>query len=215
LPVLATVEGRGLAYCQLEFIDEIGKTIPGTVQCHKTGRERTLNVQQFLKNQSLLKHVYCQSVILKTGRLPSPIKFRPDWRQAADVIFFSEWASHCGVIMEVQAALCQYRVHASSSTGNNRKQIDAWVLEEWRAMMFIDGMLTMSSFDKWLHLQKQKSLFAARSKVKIQSFQNSDSRYVSEVRDATLAKVGRLHWILGNLAVGLRSFFQYFQPKLN
>ncbi len=207
LPLLDEIQGRGLAHCALEFIDESGQPLP-PLPSRRPGTPKTLTTRQFLRRQSELRHVYCQSVILRTARQPMPIHLRPDWRLAADVVFFSEWATYCERIVVVPEPLCRYRVHSSSTTGGVMHQLDAWVLEEWRAMRVVADLMELRGASRWLHHQKQKCIFAARSRVKMQQMKASHPGYAEEIKRASREITGPLHWKLGSLAVAVRDVFQ-------
>jgi len=203
LPTLQGVEGRGLAHCALEFIDEGGKPVM-PFPSPAGASPRRLTVEQFLRRQSELRHVYCQSVIMRTARQPMPFHFGPEWRMASDVVFFSEWATLCERIVVVPEPLCQYRVHAASATGGAMLQLDAWVLEEWRAMRKVADLMRARGLSRWLHHQRQKCIFAARSKVKMRQMQAQHPGYAAEIGRAAREITGPLHWILGMMAVAAR-----------
>jgi hypothetical protein len=175
-------------------------------------KEWTLD--RFLERQANLRHIYCQSVILKTARLPCPILFRADWQQSADVLFYSEWATYCDRIVEIPDPLCLYRVHAQSATSANILKLEAWVLEEWNAMQFVSGLIHVSSFRKWLGAHRRRIFFAGRSKDKMRVIQADHPAYARQIRAVAIEKAGWTHWILANLAIGLRDTWAFFRNHL-
>jgi glycosyltransferase involved in cell wall biosynthesis len=210
VPPIERVEGRALAYSHLQFIDQQGRKLP---PIRENSRKPPVEVgkRQFLEKQSDLNHLYCQSVILKTARLPSPIFFHEDWLQAADVVFFSEWALHSEKIIEVPEPLCLYRMHPQSATGGNILNLQAWVMEEWRAMQTVAKMMPPAAFGDWLGAHRRRCIFAARSKVKMQTMRSNHPDYARKIGCAALQTVGRFHWWLGNLAVVVRDFLHSFR----
>jgi glycosyltransferase involved in cell wall biosynthesis len=210
VPPIEGVKGRALAYSHLQFIDQSGRKLP---PIRENTRRQPVEVgkRQFLENQSELNHLYCQSVILKTARLPAPTFFREDWLQAADVVFFSEWALQSEKIVEVPEPLCLYRMHSQSATGGNILNLQAWVMEEWRAMQTVAKMIPPAAFADWLGAHRRRCIFAARSKVKMQTMCSNHPDYARQIGSAALQTVGRLHWWLGNMAVVIRDFLQSFR----
>jgi glycosyltransferase involved in cell wall biosynthesis len=207
LPTLEGVQGRGLAHSALEFVDEYGKPVP-PLPDPSPGPPRRLTVGQFLRRQSELRHVYCQSVVLRTARQPMAFHFGAEWRMASDVVFFSEWATLCERIVVVPEPLCQYRMHSASATGGAMLQLDAWVLEEWRAMRTVADLMRARGFSRWLHHERQKCIFAARSKVKMQQMKPSHPEYAADIGRAAREITGPLHWTLGVMAVAVRDLLR-------
>jgi hypothetical protein len=207
LPPLSKVAGRAMAYSWLQFIDQEGnKLLP--VRRELKPDPKTVPLRKFLENQADLRHLYCQSVILKTDRLPPPIYFQSDWKQAADVVFFAEWALHCERIIEVPEPLCLYRMHPQSATGGNILNLSAWVMEEWRAMQTVARWIPESPFLDWVGAHRRRCIFAARSRVKEQQMRKSLPAYSRQIRKAAIETSGFFHWSLGVGAVALRNFIQ-------
>jgi glycosyltransferase involved in cell wall biosynthesis len=203
LPHFHGVSGRALAFTGLRVIDENGAVTRDYPQVRGPAC-RLLTRRQFLTRQMELRHVYCQSVLLKTARQPAPVRFREDWTQAADVLFFSEWAMHCERIVEVRQPLCRYRLHSASITGGNLSKLDAWVMEEWRAMRAVQDLLPDQGASWWIRRQKLKAIFAARSRVKMDWVGPVDPMYAREIGRRTRQTVGPGIWLLAGLAVRVR-----------
>ncbi len=213
LPPLESVKGRGMGYCLLQFIDEQGRKLPPFREENVRRDPVRLPLRKFLEHQADLKHLYCQSVILKTARLPTPIYFQSDWLQAADVVFFSEWALHCEALFEVAEPLCLYRMHPQSATGGNILNLKAWVMEEWRAMRTVAKMMPPSPFQDWLGAHRRRCIFAARSRVKEQQMSGPQPEYARQIRAAAVQTAGPFHWWLGAGAVALRDLVHPAQRR--
>jgi glycosyltransferase involved in cell wall biosynthesis len=206
LPTIDDVNGRAMAFSGLTFIDEQGAVLKTCAA--SAGRPRTLSRNRFLRRQAELRHVYCQSVVLKTARMPSPVRYRTDWRQAADVVLFSEWAVLCNRIVEVREPLCRYRIHPVSTTSGNLSSLEAWVLEEWRAMQRVAALIDEAWPVRWLRRQRLKCIFAARSRVKMSQVGQTQPAYAREIGERARATVGEIPWRLGGAAVRVRDYWR-------
>jgi hypothetical protein len=105
----------------------------------------------------------------------------------------------------VPEVLCQVRVHAGSTTRKNIKNVQAWSLDEWRAMDLISRLIPESPPARWLRRQKLKCLYAARTHVKIHVMQDADPVYARQIASAARGLVRAHHWALGGLAVAARN----------
>lgn len=206
IPRVENAAGRAMVFSGLTFIDETGAVMK-RYRVRTKGGWRKLSRRRFLRHQAELRHVYCQSVVLKTNRLPSPVRYRTDWRQAADVVLFSEWALHCSRIVQVMEPLCRYRVHPVSATGTNIENLEAWVLEEWRAMRLVSDLRGGNLLDRQFLELKLKCIFAARSRVKMAVVGPTRPDYAREIGQRTKAIVGEIPWRLGCAAVTMRDCF--------
>jgi glycosyltransferase involved in cell wall biosynthesis len=204
--ILAGLElcpGLGMAFSGYELIDENGSTL-GTMRGGPSGPIRILSRRQLLQSQAELKPLLIDAVVLKTDRTPPPCWFPTDFPQLGDVVFHARWASHCVGIYESREAMCQFRQHPHSATSRNVASLEAWVLDEWRAMALIADLIEDSPFGRWLRRQKLRSLYAARSHVKMQTLKSSRPELASAIRTASRQICGPWHWRLGAAAVLLR-----------
>lgn len=205
---LDPVPAFGLAYCLTEFIDAAGQRLDGPPPAARTARQVPL--VEFLGRQAELQTVSCGSILLKTSGRPSPVQFRMDMPQTADVVFYSEWAAQAPALMEAQEVLCQIRRHNYSATAQNVKSLQAWVVDEWRTMQLVLKLIPESGRARWLRAQRLSCLFAARSYVKIQSTRQANPDYARQIREITLQSVRPYHWLLGRLAVAARDALARF-----
>jgi hypothetical protein len=202
-----TQPGRSLIFCQSELIDENGKLISAP-QKSEPRQPKQISVRKFTADRAELKPFYFPSVLLKTDGQPSPCQFRLDMPQLADMVFWAEWASHCEQIFEVPMALCQYRLHGGSDTAKNKNHLQSWVLDEWRAMRLISELLELTPAKRWILQQKLKTIFAARSRVKIKTASTPENEFARLLPQVTLPITGRFYWSLGCLAVAARDFLK-------
>lgn len=193
IPPLAMCEGRAMVYSALRFINAEGQQLG----FHgRPAKDRFVSRDEFLKNQSCLRHVYCQSVVLKTNRQPVPIQFR-DMKQACDVIFYSEWAALCSQIISIGAVLCSYRLHDRAASIRNGCSPEA-ANEEWIAMRRAAQLRNLSWPQSYLLLWKQRVQHAARCWVKCQN--SNDPTVLEEAKQ----RVGSIAFELGGVAVSVR-----------
>lgn len=184
-----------MAYSKLGFIDADGHGLPP----FSIGRDddKRVSLKKFLSRQSVFKHVYCQSVVLKTDYKSSPVEFR-QLEQVADVVFFAEFATHCQNIVSVGETLCSYRIHPEAASLRNISTETA--LEEWEAMRLVASMISEPRWQAKIREWKQRCLFAARAKVKLQKREHAD------LKSRAVAQVGEAFWKLGCAAVWLRDY---------
>lgn len=211
--VLEPVPGFALAYSLTEAIDQSGATIsPPRISDSRRSPVR-ITLHNFLVRQSELQTVLCGSVVFKTCSTPFPVKFRMDMPQTADCVFYSEAALRCAALMLVPEVLCQIRSHPFSATSRNVKSLQAWVLDEWKAIQMSFALIQEPRLARWIRSRKLKCLFAARSVVKVQVTRDSNPEYAREIAAVTRKIVGGLAWVLGKMAVGARDAVCYFQTK--
>jgi len=214
LEVLEPVSGRALAYSAYEVIDHVGEPLKGGDLVNPFpvvpgGTPRLISRQTFVASQSDLRTVCLPAVIMKTGSERLPVEFRTDFIQCADAVFYAELASHCEQIVEVPAALCQYRRHECTTTSRNRLQPAAVIEDEWKAMRTASALLDKTGLSAWLWDFRQRCLLAGTSRVMLGGDGDVTMEFRSDVVQTTRAITGNLAWYLGNLAVALRDFLRH------
>jgi hypothetical protein len=143
---------------------------------------------------------------MKTNRELLPVKFRTNFIQCADSVFYAELAAVSQKIIEVPAALCQYRRHANTTTSRNRNEPAAVIADEWQAMVTASALLEKSGCAAWLWKFRQRCLLAGTSRRMLQGVDRITPHFRDEVVQATREITGLGAWWLGNLAVALRDF---------
>lgn len=205
LDTLKKFSGRSLVYCPAEFIDEQGQPLSETVLSAQ--QTRVLAPERFISHRQELQPIYFCGVVLKTNGQNSPCQFRLDLPQLADHVFWAEWAGACSHVVAIADALCQYRVHPGGDTRRNLTDLQAWVLDEWKAMRLISQLPGASARDNWLRRHKLRCLFAARSRVKMDQVHSAAPEFAQAIRNAARGLVGPMHWLAGGLAVRGRKWF--------
>jgi len=214
LSQLEPVDGRALAYSAYEVIDHTGELSKGgdlvnSFPVVPGGTPRLIPRQTFVASQADLRTVCLPAVIMKTCCERLPVEFRTDFIQCADAVFYAELATHCEQIVEVPAALCQYRRHEYTTTSRNRMQPAAVIEDEWKAMRAASALLDKTGLSAWLWNFRQRCLLAGTSRVMLGGEGDVTTDYRAEVVQSTRAITGFFAWHLGNLAVALRDFLRH------
>jgi len=218
LAPLESVNGRALIYSAYEVVGEDGALVEGGDLVNPFlivpgGEPREIPRQQFIAAQADLRTICLPAVLMKTNREALPVKFRTNFIQCADAVFYAELASACEKIIEVPAALCQYRRHANTTTSRNKAEPAAVIADEWRAMLTASALLEKTCLSAWLWNFRQRCLLAGTSRVMLQGADEVTPRYRETVVRATRDITGRCAWWLGNLAVALRDFLGHGRPR--
>ena len=209
LEPLEAVQGRALVYAAYEVIGEDGALVEGgDLMCPfpivPGGAPITIPQKEFIASQADLHTICLPAVLMKTNRESMPVEFYTHFIQCADAVFYAELAAACEAVIEVPAALCQYRRHEHTTTSRNRREPGAVIADEWQAMVAASALLEKSGLSAWLWNFRQRCLLAARSRVKLRQSADETPHYRQEIEQATRALTGPWAAMLGNLAVALR-----------
>ena len=214
LEPLEPVNGRALAYSAYEVIDKAGSSVEESDLVNPFpivpgGVPRTITRQAFIASQADLRTICLPAVLIKTDRKRLPVEFRTDFIQCADAVFYAELATHCEQILEVPAALCQYRRHGSTTTSRNRAEPAAVIEDEWKAMRAASAWLGKAGLSAWLWNFRQRCLLAGTSRGLLRGMKEISPANRAGVVQTTREITGNLAWCLGNLAVALRDFLRH------
>lgn len=199
---LEGVKGIGMAYSFHETIDGFGKVI-GPLTRQAAGPARRVPKMELLKRQSEMDTVLLPGVLFKTSGRAAPCLFR-EMPQVADNVFIAEWAAASEEIWEIPEYLCQYRWHPLGTTSKNIRSFEYWIMDEWRTMELVSGLMTGSALEKWLRGERLKCIFAGRSQDKADVMRNSAPEYAREIAAGARRLVSWRHWVLGKIALRLR-----------
>ena len=135
--LLSELEGRGISWCQADFIDEQGRPLPPIV-APVAGSPELVGVDNFLKERARLKaDIFISGTMMKTNRHASSYRFREDFRQLWDQYFWAQWAGSCDGRVRVREVLMKYRAHPSARLHSIRPT--------WRSMFMRTGRLFKAS----------------------------------------------------------------------
>ena len=203
LPVLENAPAPSLAYSLAEAIDGNSGRLRD-IGAAPFAASRRIAPSEFIGRQRDLQTVYCGSIVVKTGGRALRTRFPTEFPQVGDCVFYAELAAECRELFEVGKRLTQIRLHTTSATSRNARNLDAFVHDEWRAMCRIAPLLGHRGLARLLHSERSKLLFAARTVVKWQLFAGSNPDHAAETKRIGVRIVGRFRWELARVAVWIR-----------
>lgn len=205
IDALEPCQGRGMAFCLDERIDENDQHI--SVSGKADGSVEEQSVDQSLALKAEIRNQAFSATLLRTARQESPMQFRLDMPILADVVAWADWSRHCEKIVQVNEALCQYRWHGSNATTARAPSIDALIHDEWKTMQIIEGWRQGTSAIRWAKL---KGMMAVRSGIKAKRFrQRGNPAYAREIVRAGRKISGPLLWMAGQCVVELRELIVF------
>jgi hypothetical protein len=206
LDVLAECPGRGMAWSLDERIDETNQHLSYSGKAD--GEIEVLDKDVFLQRKAELSNQSFCAVLLKTGGLPPPCRFREDFPIMGDTIFWAAYGVACERIIHVHRALAQYRWHGSNQTAFLAPGLQPLILDEWRTME-TNELLRGKGWSLMRKL-KLKGLFAVRSGIKTKRVrQNGNEKYSREIAAAARGITGWPLWLAGKCLVELRDFYLF------
>jgi glycosyltransferase involved in cell wall biosynthesis len=130
--LLADCDGRGMAWCLDERIDENGARL--SMSGKPDGAMLQLAMDDFLKQKAEIGNQAFCATLLKTARLPSPCSFPTDMPILGDMIFWAEYGKHCEKLVHVRRPLAKYRWHGDNATNAADPLVKAIVHDVWRTL---------------------------------------------------------------------------------
>jgi glycosyltransferase involved in cell wall biosynthesis len=203
---LADCDGRGLAWCLDERIDEQNRRLSFSGKAD--GRIEILDRDVFLQRKAEIGNQAFCATLLKTGGQPAPCRFPLDFPILGDQIYWAAFGAQCKKIIHVRRALSKYRWHSSNETVFRAPNVQSLVLDEWRTMEMNEALRGKG----WsLHRKlKLKGLLAVRSGIKAKRVrQNGDAVYSREIAEAARGITGWPLWLAGKFLVELRDFYLF------
>jgi glycosyltransferase involved in cell wall biosynthesis len=206
IPLVEDAPGFAMAWGGHVFIREDGSET-SQKGAAPVAAPSNISLKQFLEWQTELKSIQLHSAVLKTSFQECPVQFRTDLPQLGDVVFHAQFAAHCSSIWADPEILCQVRIHGDSATNRNIRNINAWVLDEWKAMQLVCQTLKEKNLLSRSRTQKLKLLFAARSQVKMKMIRGQLPELAEQIRASAEPLTGKPQWIFAGIAVALRDRF--------
>ena len=205
---LSSVTGRGMAWCQADLVDEFDRRLPPIVP-PISGLPEAVDLDDFLKERARLKaDIYISGTMIKTDRKVMPCKFRENFKQVGDQYFWAEFATACTRRVRVREVLLRYRHHPSSGTSYNQKNLETYVLEDWKVIQGIEALRGKTGLEQWLRMQQLKCFYAALIQVKMKLVYDQSPQYAHQVAQAGRSQLKPLHWWFGKAAFLLREGFR-------
>jgi len=203
---LETCQGRGLAYCLDERIDENDQRL--SISGKASGNAEEIAMDSFLRRKAEIANQAFSGSLLKTNFQGSPCQFRLDMPILADVAFWGAWGKHCQKILQVNAPLCKYRWHGDNTTNLVMPGMDALILDEWRVMQMNEQLRNGNS--GLGRKFKLKGLFAVRTGIKAKRIrQQHNLAYSRQIVREGKRIAGPIAWYMGQTVVAARDLIIY------
>jgi hypothetical protein len=203
---LDSCDGRGLAYCLDERIDENNQhlSLSGKV----TGTTGEIPIDVFLTRKAEIANQAFSGSLMKTNAQPAPCQFRLDMPILADVAWWAAWGKHCRKIVQVNLPLCKYRWHGDNTTNVVMPGMQALILDEWRVMQLNEQL--RNGHSGLVRSFKLKGLFAVRTGIKAKRIrQQNNLDYSSKIVAEGKRISGPLAWYMGQAVVEARDLLIY------
>lgn len=203
---LESCDGHAMVFCLDERIDENGRRL--SVSGRADGSIRVLDIDDFLRRKAEISNQAFSGTLLKSCGREAPCRFRTDLPILADVVYWADWARHCGRIVQVKQALSKYRWHGDNATTGFAQDVDALIVDEWRAMQIVEAFRARKP--GLLRKLRLKGLLAVRSGIKAKRVrQNGNAAYAAEIVRAARAMTGWPLWLAGRALVELRDLLVF------
>jgi len=203
---LEDCQGRGLAWCLDERIDEQGQRL--SISGKPDAAVHVLDRDTFLARKAEISNQAFCATLLKTNGEPIPERFPMDMPILGDMVFWAKFGAHCKKLISVNQVLAHYRWHGLNETVVRAPTIQALIGDEWRTMNDVEALRGKSaSTVRWMKL---KGLMAVRSGIKAKRFrQLGNSAYAGEIRKAARGYTGLPLWLAGQGLVELRELLVF------
>jgi len=204
--LLEDCDGRGMAWCLDERIDESGRSL--SVSGKADGRVQVFDRDTFLQRKAEIGNQAFCATLLKTCREVAPCRFPMDMPILGDMVFWPAFGTHCRKIVHVHRLLSKYRWHGANMTNVEAPGIQALILDEWRVMQTNEALRERGGSP--VRMAKLKGLLAVRSGIKAKrTRQNGNPAYAAEIVRAARSITGWPLWLAGQMLVELRDLIVY------
>ena len=204
--VLSDCEGRGLAWCLDERIDEKGRHL--SISGKSDGRVQVLTRDVFLARKAEIGNQAFCGTLMKTNREPSPARFPENVPIVGDAAFWPRFGLHCKKIVTVNLPLAQFRWHGSNQTVFRANHIQGLIDDEWRLMAEVEALRDKPPGA--LRTMKLKGLMAVRSGIKAKRFrQMGNAAYARQIAQTARRYTGLPLWLAGQCLVELRELLVF------
>jgi len=203
---LAECDGRGLAWCLDERIDE--KNAHLSYSGKADGTVTVLDRDSFLKRKAEIGNQAFCATLMKTAGQPVPVRFPLDYPVLGDQIFWAAYGAQCRQRVYVNQALAQYRWHGTNNTTFLGPSLQSLVLDEWRTMETNEALRGRGM--SWHRALKLKGLFAVRSGIKAKRIrQQGNADYAQQIVRVTKEITGPWLWLAGQTLIEARDLYIY------
>ena len=204
--VLADCDGRGMAWCLDERIDENGKWL--SVSGKADGRIEVLDKDTFLARKAEIGNQAFCATLLKTNRQVVPERFREDMPIVGDAAYWPKYGVHCKKITTVNLALAQYRWHGTNETVFRANHIQGLIVDEWRVIEEVEAL--RGKPPGIVRMAKLRGLMAVRSSIKAKRYrQLGNAAYAQQIAKTARQYTGIPIWLAAQFLVELRELLVF------
>lgn len=204
--LLADCDGRGLAWCLDERIDEQGRWL--SVSGKADGKISVLARDAFLACKAEIGNQAFCATLLKTNRQPVPERFPEEMPIVGDAVFWAKFGVHCKKIVAINRPLAQYRWHGANETIFRSTNIEGLIVDEWRTIGQVEAL--RGKPPGWLRMMKLKGLLAVRSGIKAKRFrQLGNIAYARQIARTARGYTGWPIWLAAQFLVELRELIVF------
>lgn len=203
---LEDCQGRGMAWCLDERIDEQGRQL--SVSGKPNGQVTVLDRDTFLARKAEISNQAFCATLLKTSRMPIPERFPLDMPILGDMVYWARYGALCQKVVTINQPLAKYRWHSSNQTVFRAPGIDALIVDEWRTMQQVEALRNKTPGA--VRMAKLKGLMAVRSGIKAKRFrQLGNHAYAREIVKTAQGFTGLPLWLAGQVLVELRELIVF------
>jgi len=203
---LENCQGRGMAWCLDERIDEEGK--PLSVSGKADGGVKHFGMDEFLARKAEISNQAFCATLLKTNRQPIPERFPTDMPILGDMVFWAKYGAHCQQLSEINLPLAKYRWHGSNQTVFRAPSVNALIVDEWRTMQIVEALRGKSP--GVVRRMKLNGLLAVRSGIKAKRFrQLGNLPHARKITEVARGYTGWPLWLAGQFLVELRELIVF------
>jgi glycosyltransferase involved in cell wall biosynthesis len=199
--VLADCDGRAMAWCLDERIDEMGRWL--SVSGKADGNVQVLSTDTFLARKAEIGNQAFCATLLKTNRQEIPVRFPEDMPIVGDAAFWPRFGVHCKKIATINLPLAQFRWHGTNETVFRANHIQGLICDEWKVMEAVEALRVKQPGA--IRKVKLKGLLAVRSGIKAKRYrQLGNFAYANEISKTARHYTGLPLWLVGRLLVEFR-----------
>jgi glycosyltransferase involved in cell wall biosynthesis len=203
---LADCDGRGMAWCLDERIDESNKRL--SISGKTDGRAIVMDMDSFLARKAEIGNQAFCATLLKTNYQPVPERFPMDMMVYGDMVYWGKFGAHCKKLVLVNSPLAQYRWHNTNQTVYVAPDLKFLVVDAWNTMQMLEGLRKKPP--GLVRRMKLKGLMAVRSGIMAKRFRFlGNTAYAQKIVATARQYTGLPLWLAGQVVVELRDLIVF------
>jgi glycosyltransferase involved in cell wall biosynthesis len=203
---LADCQGRGMAWCLDERIDEHNHRL--SVSGKPDGRVVVWDKDRFLASKAEIGNQAFVSTLLKTNYQPTPALFPLEMLVYGDMAFWPKFGAHCQKLVTVNLPLARYRWHQTNRTRYVAPDRKYLVDDCWRTMQMTEALRNKTP--GMVRQMKLKGLMAVRCGIMAKRFRELDNApYARDIVKTGRGYTGLPLWLAGQAVVEMRELLVF------